>query len=433
MKQINLSILLAVLLSMVGAKASAHDIAVENADGVTIYYNYINNKTELAVTYEGYDVLLSEHYIDNVVIPESVTYNDNAYPVTAIGDYAFHFCSELTAVTIPNSITYIGNRAFRGCSRLTAVTIPNSIVFIGDGSFYSCSGLTSVIIPNSVVRMGVNPFAYCDGLKEIIVESGNPNYDSRENCNAIINTNSNELISGCRTTQIPNSVTSIGNEAFCGCSYLGYPMGLTIPNSVTSIGDRAFAECVNLGEITIPNSVTTIGSQVFDYCTGLQIVILGNSVTSIGEGAFNKCRNLNIIYSLNTTPPSISNTTDYPAFTDIQYESDCWVCVPEEALAAYQNADVWKDFKHLEVISDDDDIDAISQVEATPVLIQSASGQITVTGLDDGTMVAIYGISGQQVGTAVSTNGQTIINTNLAPGSIAIVKIGDRSIKITVE
>ena len=429
MKKFKLTFLLTVLMSMVGTKAFAHDIEVENADGVTIYYKFINDKTELEVTYEGGNYLLSSGYIDNVVIPESVIYNDNAYPVTAIGDYAFHFCSKLTAVTIPNGITSIGYRAFRGCSRLTAVTIPNSIVFIGEESFANCSGLTSVIIPNSVARMGANPFSGCSGLKEIVVESGNPNYDSRENCNAIINTNSNELISGCKVTQIPNSVTSIGKGAFAGCGYL---FELIIPNSVTSIGDRVFVECVNLGKITIPNSVTTIGSKVFDYCTGLQIVILGNSVTSIGEGAFNNCR-LDLIYSLNTTPPSISNTTDYPAFTDIQYESDCWVCVPEEALAAYQNADVWKDFKHLEVISDDDDIDAIMQVGTTPVLIQSASGQITVTGLDDGTMVAIYGISGQQVGTAVSTNGQTVINTNLAPGSIAIVKIGDRSIKITVK
>ena len=432
MKKINLTVLLTVLMSMVGTKASAHDIKVENADGVTIYYNYINNKTELEVTYEGYNELLAERYIGNVVIPESVTYNGNTYPVTAIGDYAFHFCSKLTAVTIPNSITSIGYRAFRGCSRLTAVTIPNSIVFIGEESFANCSGLTSVIIPNSVARMGANPFSGCSGLKEIVVESGNPNYDSRENCNAIINTNSNELISGCRTTQIPNSVTSIGDRAFYGCGYLGYPMGLTIPNSVTSIGDRVFVECVNMRKITIPNSVTTIGSRVFDYCTGLQIVILGNSVTSIGEGAFNNC-GLGLIYSLNTTPPSISNTTDYPAFTDIQYESDCWVRVPKEALAAYQNADVWKDFKHLQVISDDDDIDAIMQVGTTPVLIQSVSGQITVTGLTDGTAVAVYDLSGQQVGTAVSNGGQATINTSLPTGSAAIVKMGERSVKTVMK
>ena len=116
MKQRNIKFLLALLISMLGVKASAHDIAVKNADGVTIYYNYINNSTELVVTYQGskYSSYTNE-YSGNVVIPESVTYNGTTYPVTNINGSAFRDCSGLTSITIPNSVTSVGNYAFLGC------------------------------------------------------------------------------------------------------------------------------------------------------------------------------------------------------------------------------------------------------------------------------------------------------------------------------
>ena len=164
MKNLKFSFLLTVLLSMGGARALAHDIEVANADGVTIYYNWANNKTELSVSYRGnYSYDYSDRYTGNVVIPESVAYNGKTYPVTSIGEWAFYGCSSLTSVTIPNSVTSIGGSAFSGCFGLTSVTIGNSVTSIGGSAFSGCSGLTSVTIPNSVTSIGKYSHEIKDG------------------------------------------------------------------------------------------------------------------------------------------------------------------------------------------------------------------------------------------------------------------------------
>ena len=147
-----LLLLAMILLPLV---ASAHDTAVQNADGVIIYYNYINDGTELQVTFRGsnYDSY-SKEYRDNVVIPEEVTDINGTRKVTSIGYSAFQNCKALTSVTIPNSVTSIGAAAFYNCSGLTSITIGNSVTSIGSMAFTLCTSLTSVTIPNSVTRMG---------------------------------------------------------------------------------------------------------------------------------------------------------------------------------------------------------------------------------------------------------------------------------------
>ena len=233
-----------------------------------------------SVTSIGEEAFWACESLTSITIPKSVT---------SIGAYAFSNCRSLTSITIPNSVTSIGEAAFSRCSSLTSVTIPESVTSIGYHAFFDCESLTSITIPESVTSIGEEAFAACSSLTSIVVEPGNTIYDSRENCNAIIETATNTLIAGCQNTVIPNTVTSIGNLAFFYCKSL---TSATIGSGVTSIGNRAFEGCSSLASITIPNSVTSIGENAFSGCTSLTSVTLGSGVTSIRFATFSRCSSL---------------------------------------------------------------------------------------------------------------------------------------------
>ncbi|MCR4915055.1 MAG: leucine-rich repeat domain-containing protein [Prevotella sp.] len=188
------------------------------------------------VTYIGGGAFANCSSLTSITIPSSVT---------SIGGNAFYYCTSLTSINIPSSVTSIGGNAFYYCASLTSINIPSSVTSIGGNAFNYCSRLTSINIPSSVTSIGESITSDCVSLTSIVVEEGNPQYDSRDNCNAIIDKDENKLIAGCKNTVIPSSVTTIGEKAF-----QGQPMtSIVIPGSVTALENRAFAYCSALTDV----------------------------------------------------------------------------------------------------------------------------------------------------------------------------------------
>ena len=251
------------------------------------------------------------------IIPETVTYEGEKYTVTSINIAAFRSCSDLTSVTIPNSVTYIGFAAFA-----------------------QCSALTSVIIPNSV----------------------------------------------------------------------------------TTIVELAFGECSALTSVTIPNSITSIDAFVF-WQSGLTSVTIPNSVTTIDLSAFASCKNLTDVYCLAENVPQTSSSAF--SWTPIDQAT---LHVPEQSIDAYKAVFPWSGFKNIV-----GDATGINRIHSNSVQVQQENGHITVEGGEDGTVVSVYDIKGVQIGSSIVEGGQVSIPNNLQTGSIAIVKIKDKSIKINIK
>lgn len=257
--------------------------------------------------------------------------------VTTIDESAFCFCSALTALTLPDSLTTIGNNAFNECTSLTSVSIPDAVTTIGESAFWGCSGLMSLSIGNSVDSIGSAAFSFCSNLSNITVDSENTKYDSRDSCNAIIETASNTLIVGGTSTVIPNSVPTIGKSAFAGRKGL---TSINIPNTVSTIGEDAFVACSGLMSVTIPNSVTTIPIGAFHDCTRLATVTIPNSVTTIGALAFAGCNGLKDVFCYIIYPSTIS--MGYKVFEkDSSDYSGCTLHVPLGTAGFYQADDKW--------------------------------------------------------------------------------------------
>ena len=356
-------LLLTVML--LSAAASAFAVEVE-IDG--LWYEVVAKAKVAKVIQYKNDV----YYKGDIVIPETVVYEDVTFSVTSIGNSAFESCFNLTSITIPNSVTSIGGGTFHNCSGLTSVTIPNSVTSIGVGAFQNCSGLTSITIPNSVTSIEYEAFSYCSGLTSVTIPNSvvNIGYNAFLRCSSLSSVtipNSVTSIGGCAfyycsgltSVTIPNSVTSIGKNAFSYCSGLTsvtIPSSLTsieeemfsgcsaltsvtIPNSVTSIGVGAFQNCSGLTSITIPNSVTGIGQLSFAECSGLTSVVIGGGVKTIGSKAFANCHELTDVTCSAENVPSTQSDAFEGSY--IEYST---LHIPESAINDYKNIEPWCNF-----------------------------------------------------------------------------------------
>mgnify|MGYP001772033808 CR=1 FL=1 len=204
---------------------------------------------------------------DEIVVPEGVSVIDNA---------AFRKCRSITSVVLPDSVISIGDKAFLGCSDMERIILPNSLKKIGNNCFAFCKSLTAIKIPKSITEIGICILNYCPKLFSIIVDRENEFYDSREGCNAIIETKSNKLICGCNNSFIPDSIAVIEDAAFDGCKEMS---SISIPTSVKEIGIDAFHNCEKLEEVALHKDLSIIYENAFDNCISLcKISILNLSL-----------------------------------------------------------------------------------------------------------------------------------------------------------
>ena len=340
------------------------------------------------VTTIGEDAFYNCTGLTSVTIPNSVTtIGSSAFnscsslisitipnSVTLIEDFVFRNCTSLTSITIPNSVTSIGRYAFEGCTELTSVTIPDGVTSIGDYAFSGCTGLTSVTIPNSVTSIGEKAFRLVANIVYSGTETGSPwgarSVNGHVDGNFVYSDSAKTTLLACSsiatgTITIPNSVTSIGNRAFYGCTGL---TSITIPNSVTSIKGHAFRDCTGLTSITIPNGVKSIFAYTFYGCTGLTSITIPNKVRMIETLTFTGCTSLTSFTCYAIKPPTVltyNGTDGVPLESIVLY-------VPEESVEEYRTTQWWKDFKEIKAIG-------ATPVEADEPILTPDENKVTIT------------------------------------------------------
>lgn len=360
--------------------------------------------------------------LQSIVLPDDLT---------SIGQYCFIECQSLTSISIPQSVNRIGNQAFGYCYALTSIELPNALNEISRACFIGCKNLSSFIIPNSVTILRYSSFEGCSLLKEI---------------------------------NIPNSVSIIENNVFSRCNAL---KTIYIGNQISQIESKAFAECTELIDVycyaeTVPSTASDAFAESYIEQTSLHVPeaslenykntepwsSFGKKVGLSGGGGTKtpKCATPTISYqngklSFKCSTDGVEFVTDITD-TDIKKHYDATISLTATynisvyaTKTGYENSDVatatlcWiETTPQTEGISN-----GVAQVSARAVMIQSLGGSLDILGVEDGTSINVYDANGTQVGSAISRNGQATVNTILQAGSVAIVKIGQKSVKVVMK
>lgn len=418
----------------------------------------------LPSTFDGCSSLAS------VTIPESVTslpnsfanctslssvlIPDNASGLGLVG--TFYNCPNLKSIIIPKGVTSIGDRTFTNCSSLTSIRIPNSVTDIGEYAFAGCENMVSLVLPDGIKSLGRDVFKGCKSLASINIPDGVESLEGTfVECESL------------KSIVIPNNVKSIKGSAFQGCKGL---VSISLGYNVNRIGAGCFRNCPNIMDVycyatTIPNT----NSNAFEN-SYIEYATLHVPATSVNAyKAADLWKNFKSIVALSGETPEtqkcakptigysngkltfncetdgvdfVSEITD----SDIKKHYDASVSLTATynicvyaTKSGYNNSETatatlcWIDVDpRTDGITDGGTTDA-KEIEAHAVLIQSANGQISVAGAPDDTPISIYATDGVQLSSAISRGSQAIVDTNLSPGNIAIVKIGKKSIKVVVE
>ena len=414
----------------------------------------------------GNNAFGSDYYLTSVTLPNSIT---------SIGAGTFEGCRELKTVNIPESLTKIPEDMFDGCNVLTNITIPKGVEIIGEGAFAGCA-FTSITIPNSVTTIGKRCFLSCTSLSSISIP----------NSVTTIGNSCFEKCSALSSVTLPNSIKEISYGCFSKCTRLE---SISIPNDVTIINSYAFNDCSSLKKIIIGSNVTSIDSYAFRNCMEMnevfcyreQVPSTKNDVFSgsyidyatlhVPASAVNAYKaadpwkNFKSIVAIDgTTPETPKCEKPTISYENGQLKMSC-ATEGVEYVTDITDADIKKHYDaiisltatyNISVYATKSGYDnsetatatlcwidvapktegitnGIANIPAQAVLIQNEGGSIKVQGVDDGTQVNVYGINGTQAGSAISQSGAATINTNLQPGSIAIVKIGQKSVKVVIK
>ena len=311
--------------------------------------------------------------------------------VATIGRNAFA-SSALKHITLPDGLKSLEWGAFYGCDSLESVTLPETLTTINDLAFGVCSRLKELFIPRGVNHIASGFIAECDSLGLLVVDPANPTYDSRGDCNAIILTSENKLITGSPAIVVPEGVIAIGDYAFMG---INLPATFTLPRTIQSIGNCAFRGCDHLVDIVFPGATQWIGEKAFLSCQSLASVTLPATLQHLGYKAFNDCQNLRTIKAYPIEPIAIDESM-FETFSSMGVYDYAVLHVPMGCADKYRAADGWKRFSHitadLEVIlpgdvNGDGEINIADANSVIDIIINGgSSGHGHAPGDDDGTL-----------------------------------------------